>query len=95
MQGLASVALLIMLISGVALVHGGTTPRFAIGAHIISASSSVRSVSACFRMTATVAEPVAGPASTGQYGLSAGFRAHAALQLQDDIFFNAFEVCSP
>jgi len=84
-----------MLISAAALVHSGTKPRFAIKAHIISASSPVRSASTCFRMAATVAEPAAGTASSPQYGLSAGFQAHAVLQVHDDIFFNAFEDCPP
>jgi hypothetical protein len=95
LQRLAGIALLIVLISTVALVHGGTTPRFAINAHIISASSPVRSASTCFRMVATVAEPAAGTVSSAQYVLSAGFQAHAVSHVGDDIFFNAFEDCPP
>jgi hypothetical protein len=69
-----------------------TGQTYSIDAHIVSAGTSARSGSACFRMTATIAEPVAGFSSSTNYSLMAGFRA-VAPNANDDIFFSGFEAC--
>lgn len=68
---------------------------YSIDAHVISAGSSSLSDSPCFRMQATVAEPIAGYSSSTNYSISAGFRAVAQSAGPDDIFFSGFEVCPP
>jgi len=67
---------------------------YSLDAHIIASGSSVRSSSACFRMDAVIAEPVAGSSSGGLYTLTGGFVAVAAPP-NDDIFFSGFEDCTP
>ena len=66
---------------------------FSIDAHVIAAGTSVRSGSACARLRATIAEPVAGYSSSVDYVMVAGFRATTASTTPDDIFFSSFEVC--
>jgi len=68
---------------------------FSIDAHILSAGSSVRSANACFRLRATIAEPVAGFSSSADYSISAGFRALPQSSASDDLFFSSFEACTP
>jgi hypothetical protein len=68
---------------------------YSIDAHVISAGSSTLSGSSCFRMGATIAEPVAGYSSSANYSFSAGFRALAQSAGADGIFFSGFEVCPP
>lgn len=65
---------------------------FSIDAHVIAAGSTARSSSQCFRMRATIAEPVAGYSSSTDYSLIAGFVA-VAPPSGDDIFFSGFEDC--
>lgn len=67
---------------------------YSIDAHIISSGSSTHASSVCFGMDATIGEPVAGFSSGGAYDLSAGF-AYAAPVVNDTIFANSFEDCSP
>lgn len=68
---------------------------YSIDAHVISAGTSTLAGSPCFRMEATIAEPVAGYSSSANYSLLAGFRALAQSAGRDDIFFSGFEVCPP
>ena len=68
---------------------------YSIDAHVISAGTSSLSGSPCFRMQATIAEPVAGYSSSANYSFSAGFRAVTQSTGPDDIFFSGFEVCPP
>jgi hypothetical protein len=68
---------------------------YSIDAHVISAGTSTLSGNPCFRMQATIAEPVAGYSSSATYSISAGFRAMARSAGPDDIFFSGFEVCPP
>ena len=96
-----------MAISAKALVAGAAAPLLAfatlqalaqtylIDAHIVSAGSSVRSANACFRLEATIAEPVAGYSSSADYSMSAGFRALPQTTASDDLFFSGFEACTP
>ena len=67
---------------------------YSIDAHIIAAGASAQSMSACFRMNAVIAEPLAGFSSSTDFTLSAGFYAVAA-PVSDDIFFSGFEDCTP
>lgn len=66
---------------------------YSIDAHVISAGTSTLSGSPCFRMQATIAEPIAGYSSSANYSFLAGFRALAQSAGRDDIFFSGFEVC--
>ena len=68
---------------------------YSIDAHVISAGTSTLSGNPCFRMQATIAEPVAGYSSSAIYAFSAGFRAVTRSVGPDDIFFSGFEVCPP
>jgi hypothetical protein len=80
----------------VAISHGASTQvTYSVDAHVLSAGASSRSGNACFRMNATLAEPVAGFSSSAAYSLSGGFLATLATPTGDDIFFNGFEDCSP
>jgi hypothetical protein len=76
-------------------VQADTQTTFSIDAYIVSAGSSVRAVSPCFGLTATIAEPVAGFSSSTDFALNGGFLAHVAANPSDDIFFNGFEECPP
>ena len=73
---------------------GSADPVYSIDAHVVGAGASARAGSPCFRLRATIAEPVAGFASSADYVLAGGFRAsvHGA---DDDIFFSGFEDCAP
>lgn len=73
-------------------VVDATGQTYAVDAHILSAGTSVRSSSACLRMRATIAEPIAGYSTSTSYALMAGFRA-VAPNANDDIFFSEFEAC--
>ncbi len=68
-------------------------PVYSIDAHVVGAGSSARAGSACFRLRATIAEAVAGFASSADYAVAGGFRATA--RGADDIFFSGFEDCAP
>jgi hypothetical protein len=65
---------------------------YSIDAHVVAAGSSMRSGSTCFRMRATISEPVGGYSSSANYSLAAGFRA-ANPGAGDDIHFSGFENC--
>ena len=69
-----------------------TGQTFSIDAHVVSAGSSVQSTSACFRMRATIAEPVAGYSSSTNYSITAGFQAVTPIA-NDEIFSSGFEAC--
>ena len=81
----------VLLACGFAAIKADSQ-TFSIDAHVVSAGSSVVSASPCFRLRATLAEPVAGYSSSPTYAVTAGFRA-AAPSAGDDLFFNGFEVC--
>jgi hypothetical protein len=75
------------------------TPRapqnhFEITAHVVAAGASKASTSACFRMNATIGEPVAGTSTSAHYILKGGFMAPRATR-RDEIFSNPFEDCTP
>jgi len=78
-----------------AIVHSSNavSPSYSMTSHIISNGSSAHLSSACFRLDAVIAEPVAGISTSADYTLSAGFHA-AAPGHNDGIFFSAFEDCS-
>ena len=82
------------LLSVVAITCAADNPTFSIEAHIISAGTSVHATSACFGLDAVIADPVAGFSSGGIYDLSTGFAA-VAPAINDTIFANGFEDCSP
>jgi len=69
-----------------------TGQTFSIDAHVVSAGSPVLS-GPCFRLQATIAEPVAGYSSGTIYSLSAGFQAVAADAANDEVFSSGFEAC--
>jgi hypothetical protein len=75
-------------------VHAASQ-TFAIDAHVVSAGSSVHSSSACFRLQATIAEPVAGYSSSTDYSIIAGYRAVTQNTGSDEILFSGFEDCTP
>jgi len=61
--------------------------------HVIAAGAPARSTSPCFRLRATIAEPVAGHSSGTGYSLIAGYAAVALLS-GDDLFNSGFEGCT-
>lgn len=69
-----------------------TGQTFSIDAHVVSAGSSVLSSSPCFRLQATLAEPVAGYSFSATYSLSAGFQPVVPIA-HDEIFSSGFEAC--
>ena len=73
-------------------VTNAAGPTYFIDAHVVSAGSSASLSSPCFRMQATIAEPVAGFSSSTTYSLSAGFLAGVP-NAGDEIFFSGFEAC--
>ena len=78
-----------------AAVRAGAPPTYSIDAHLISAGSSVRAQSPCFRLTSTIAEPIAGYSSSVDYALDGGFLTLANTAPSDDVFFDGFEGCTP
>jgi hypothetical protein len=82
------------MLAGAYATVGSTDPVYSIDAHIVVAGTSARADSRCLRLRATIAEPVAGFASSADYVLGAGFRI-AAPERGDDIFFSGFEDCAP
>lgn len=79
--------------------HTAPTPdapqsHFEIVAQAITAGSPVRSQSACFGMTAAIAQPVAGTSWSAHFVLKGGIMAPRATQ-RDAIFLNSFEDCAP
>ena len=88
--GIVTVALL-----AIAAVRAGAPPMYSIDAHVISAGSSVRAKSPCFRLTSTIAEPIAGYSSSIDYALDGGFLTLADTTPGDDVFFDGFEGCTP
>src|SRR3954462_13375088 len=69
-----------------------TGQTFSIDAHVVSAGSTVLS-GPCFRLQATIAEPVAGYSSSATYSIYAGFQAVAPVAGNDGIFSSGFEAC--
>ena len=69
-----------------------TAQTFSIDAHVVSAGSRVLA-GPCFRLQATIAEPVAGYSSGTIYALSAGFQAVAPDAANEEIFSSGFEAC--
>jgi len=65
---------------------------FSIDAHVVSAGSPALS-GPCFRLQATIAEPVAGYSSGITYAVYAGFQAVAADATNEEIFSSGFEAC--
>jgi hypothetical protein len=84
-----------VLLSAILPIYASTDAAFSIDAHVISAGSSVRSASPCYRLTATIAEPVAGLSSNADLSLSGGFLTHNNVATSDAIFFSGFEDCTP
>lgn len=68
---------------------------FSIDAYVMSVGTSAHSVSPCFRMQATIAEPAPGYSSSTSYSLYAGFRYVTQNLGSDTIFFAGFEDCTP
>ena len=84
-----------VLLVAIVAVRAGVVPTYSIDAHVISAGSSTRAQSPCFRLTATFAEPVADYSSSVDYALDGGFLAVANTSPGDDVFFDGFEDCTP
>ena len=84
----------VLLATSAARLHADPPPTYSIQAHVIAAGTSARGKSACFRMDATIGEPVAGFSSSTDYTLSGGFRALVPTA-GDDLFFDGFESCTP
>ena len=74
---------------------GAALNPYTIDAHVIGSGASQRTANACFRLRATIAEPIAGYSSSSDYALEAGFLAHRTASARDEIFFDAFEICPP
>jgi len=89
------VGIVVALTVAIAAVHAGTPTTYSIDAHVIAAGSSVRAQSSCFRLTSTIAEPVAGFSQSSNYSLDGGFQTIASTTGGDDIFFDSFEGCTP
>ncbi len=70
----------------------GETP-FRIDQRVIAGGGESHARSACFDLAATLAEPVTGRSSGGDFVLAAGFLGEAASR--DSIFRSSFEVCQP
>jgi hypothetical protein len=75
-------------------IHAGAD-IYSIDAHVLSAGTSKLSGNTCFRLHATIAEPVAGYSSSTNYSMSAGFGAVTQSAARDDVFFSGFEDCTP
>jgi hypothetical protein len=82
------------LLSAVAIKCAADNTTFSIDAHIISAGTSAHAKSVCYGLDATIAEPVAGFSSGGVYELVTGFAAASPI-INDTIFANSFEDCTP
>jgi len=77
-----------------AMAYAGASTTFTLDSHVISTGSSLRATSACFRLSSTIGEPVAGYSSSLSYSMIAGFRAKLPTA-GDDIFFDGFQDCGP
>jgi hypothetical protein len=82
-------------VAAIAMAAHADGQTFSIDAKVVGTGTSVRSGNSCFRMRATVAEPVVSTAANSSYSITAGFRAAAPLASGDDVFFDGFERCSP
>ena len=85
--------MLAIALSAVTIASVADSPTYSITAHVIANGTSVHASSACFGLDATIAEPVVGFSSGGNYDLSAGF-SYTAPVITDTIFANGFEDCS-
>jgi hypothetical protein len=88
-------SLRIAAVVAIAIAAHADGQTFSISAKVTSAGTSARSQNSCFRMQATIAQPVVGTASNSGYSITAGFRAAAPVATGDDVFFDGFERCSP
>ena len=71
----------------------GQAVTYSIDAHTLAASTNTLT-NLCFRLSGTIAEPVAAPPGTGTYTAYAGFWAAAAQSpAVDEVFFASFEEC--
>ena len=68
-------------------------PTFRITREVIAGGGVTHASSACFDLSVTIAEPVAGTAAGGVYALTAGFWSDPASI--DSIFRSSFEDCQP
>lgn len=84
-----------MAAAGIFVSATAGSAGYSIDAHVIAAGTSVHSASACYRLDATVGEPVAGFSASLYFALSAGFNSVAPSARTDDIFFSSFENCTP
>ena len=90
MQGLKWIAAVLLAFASSAIDATGQT--FSIDAHVVSAGSAVLH-GPCFRLQATIAEPIAGYSSSATYSLSAGFQSVAPDVANEEIFSSGFEAC--
>jgi hypothetical protein len=90
-----SVGIVTIALVAIAAVCAGALPTFSIDAHVVSAGSSGRAQSPCFRLASTIAEPIAGYSSSVDYALDGGFLTLADTTPGDDVFFDGFEGCTP
>jgi hypothetical protein len=81
-----------VLVGSVACVCA-SAQSFSIEAYITSAGSPARAISACFRVDAVIGEAELGTSSGGKFTLLNGYSSPTSTH--DDIFFNAFEACTP
>ena len=94
MQSIPRLLLAGWLFCASAMAMEAIAQTFSIDAHIVSSGSSAHLRSSCFRMSATIGEPVAGFSSSTDYTLNAGYAAVAPMR-DDAIFFTGFEDCTP
>lgn len=66
---------------------------YTLDAHVVAGGSSVTSGNACYRLRATISEPIVGFSTNAGHVLSSGFRAIVQAQGGDDIFSTGFEAC--
>jgi len=68
-------------------------PPFRISQEIVAAGGIDRARSACFELASTIAQPVTGSSSGGNFTLSVGFLDDLASR--DSLFRSGFESCQP
>ena len=89
---------LVTLIAGLAIAAaaGTAAAQFVLRQDSLPGGGAVRlkDANGCFRLSASVGEAVAGPASAGGLTLSSGFWG-ARTHPRDGLFGNSFEDCGP